>query len=341
MKKKVKVGNVVLGNGNIIIQSMTNTDTKDVQRTVDQINNLASAGAELVRISIPDKESALAVKDIVSSSPIPIIGDIHFSADPALIAIESGISKIRINPYNMSENDLKQVIHKCSQYSVPIRVGVNKGSSKRILTPKELAVSAVECSKRIEDYGLNDIVLAVKSSSVKDTVEAYRYLSELTDYPLHVGLTESGTEQSGIIKSSIAIGSLLLDGIGDTIRVSLAADPVKEVFAAKKILRAVGIDKEFVEVIACPTCARTNFDVQGVAEKVEEITKNYKKKVKIAVMGCVVNGIGESMDADFGVAGGKDKSVLFKRGEIFKTIPNSDIFSEILLYLDEEEKNNG
>lgn len=336
MKKIIKVGKVAIGDGHVSIQSMTNTLTTDVMGTTNQIISLANAGADLVRISIPDKESAIAVKRILKKSPVPIIGDIHFSADPALIAIENGIQKIRINPYNMSENDLKAVVRKCMEYHIPIRVGVNKGSSKIAHTPEGLALSALDCAKKIEDIGHDLIVLAVKSSNVSETVEAYRCLSKLTDYPLHVGLTESGTINAGTIKSAIAIGSLLLDGIGDTIRVSLAADPIREVYIAKQILRAVGIDKNFVEVIACPTCARTNFNVQEVAEKIEKLTENYSDNIKIAVMGCVVNGIGESKDADIGIAGGKEKSVLFHKGQIIKTIDNDNIYDELIQYLQKD-----
>lgn len=338
MKKKINIGNVVLGDGHIYIQSMTNTDTKDIQATINQILALEQAGAELVRVSIPDKESAYALRTITEAVNVPLIGDIHFSADPALIAIENGIQKIRINPYNMSDDDLRRVVSACKEKGVPIRVGVNKGSSKTIRSPKELAVSAVECAKKIEDLGFDRLVLAVKSSNVRETVSAYRYLRELTDYPLHVGLTESGTEDMGLIKSSVAIGSLLLDGIGDTIRVSLTANPIREIYAAKKILRAIGAETNYAEVIACPTCARTNFDVQGVAERIEEMTKYYTgKHVKIAVMGCVVNGIGESLDADIGVAGGKDKSILFQKGEIIKTIGNGEIYDEIARFLSNKQ----
>lgn len=329
MKKIINVGKVKLGDGRVVIQSMTNTITSDAEKTLAQVKRLAAAGAELVRVSVPDKESALAMKKIVEGSPVPIVADIHYSAEPALIAIENGAAKIRINPYNMSEDAVRKVVNKCAEYNVPIRVGVNKGSAKDAKTPEDLALSAVGCAKIIEDAGWDKIVLAVKSSNVRETVEAYRRLYEMTDYPLHVGLTEAGTMKSGMIKSAVAIGSLLLDGIGDTVRVSLATDPVREIYAAKRILRAVGLDKNYVEVIACPTCARTCIDVTGLSEKLEEMTENVTVPMKIAVMGCTVNGIGESKGADFGVAGGKDKSVIFKNGVIMKTVPNSDIESAI------------
>lgn len=339
MKKIINIGKVKLGAGNVVIQSMTNTITKDIESTVAQVKELANAGAELVRVSVPDKESAFALKEIVNLTPVPIIADIHYSSEPAIIAIENGVSKIRINPYNMNKKELSAVVKKCSEFSVPIRVGVNKGSAKDLKTPRELAVSALDCAHLIEDMGWDKIVLAVKSSDVRETVEAYRTLNEITDYPLHIGLTEAGTEKYGFVKSAIAIGDLLLDGIGDTIRVSLTANPVKEVYAAKQILRAIGLDKNFVEVVACPTCARTQIDVVGLAEKIEKITENYTIPIKIAVMGCTVNGIGESKGADFGVAGGKYRSVIFKNGEKLKTVNNSEIENALIELI--AEKING
>lgn len=335
MKKIVYVREIPIGDGKITVQSMTNTDTRDVNATVRQIESLAAAGADLVRVSIPDRESAFAIAEIVKNSPVPLIGDVHFSAEPALIAIDNGISKIRVNPSNLSEEGLKKVVNKCIEKNVPMRVGVNRGSGKNNLSVEELVDLTVETSKKIEKMGWDKLVLAVKTSSVPETVKAYRLLAKKTDYPLHVGLTEAGTASFGTIKSDIAIGSLLLDGIGDTIRVSLSGDPVQEVYEAKRILRAVGIDKRFVEVIACPTCARTEIDVEGLAKKIEKITANLKKPLKIAVMGCVVNGIGEGKDADFGVAGGKNTSILFKNGEIYKTVRNEEIEKELLALCEE------
>ena len=339
MKTLVNVGGVIIGGDKIVIQSMTNTSTADVDATVKQINALADVGADLVRVSVPDVESAYAIKNIVNKSKVPVIGDIHFSAKPAIIAIENGIKKIRVNPYNMSNSDIREVVKKCIEYDIPIRVGVNKGSSKNATTPKKLAESAVDCAKRIEDFGFNKLVLAVKSSNVRETIEAYRELSKITNYPLHIGLTEAGTKESGSIKSAIAIGSLLLDGIGDTIRVSLATDPVEEIYMAKKILRAVGIDKDYAEVIACPTCARTNINVEELATRVEKLTMGIDKKLKVAVMGCVVNGIGESKDADIGVAGGKDKSVIFVKGEPVTTVSNDQV-EEVLMRMIKEMIND-
>ena len=339
MKRTINVGNVILGNGNVVVQSMTNTPTTNILETVEQIKALSKAGAELVRVSIPDISSAKAIAEIVKLSPVPIIGDIHFTAEPALIAIENGISKIRINPYNMSKEDVKKVVKKCIEYNVPIRVGVNKGSAKVDVSPKILAEKAIESAKIIEDCGWDKIVLAVKSSNVKETVQAYRELAKLTNYPLHIGLTESGTVNSGSVKSAIAIGSLILDGIGDTVRVSFAGNPIDEVVYAKRILQAVGINKNFVEVIACPTCARTTIEVEKIANSIEKLTAQIEKPLKVAVMGCVVNGIGESKGADLGVAGGKDKSVIFVDSKQYAIVENSQI-EECLFKLIREKTND-
>lgn len=337
-KKIVYVKNVPIGDGNIVIQSMTNTLTTDIDNTTRQILELKDAGAQLVRVSLPDEESAKAVKNYVNLG-IPIIGDIHFSEKPALIAIENGIGKIRLNPGNMTKDGIKNTVQKCIEYNVPIRIGINKGSMGN-LSPKELANKCIDTAKNIEDLGWDKLVLAVKSSNVKETVNAYRYLSEITDYPLHIGLTEAGTKNSGFCKSLVAIGSLLLDGIGDTVRVSLSTDPVEEIYAAKRILRAAGIDKNFVEVIACPTCARTNIEVSDLAEKVEKYVDNMTFPLKIAIMGCVVNGIGEAKDADFGVAGGREISAIFRDKEILKKVPNSQIYDELLQLIEEYRLKN-
>lgn len=338
MKKIVYVKDIPIGNGKITIQSMTNTLTYDIEATKSQISALKNAGADLVRVSIPDLESANAIKELVSCG-IPLIGDIHFSEKPALIAIDNGISKIRLNPSNMSSDGIRQVVKRCIEHNIPIRVGVNKGSIGAA-TPQKLASLCMDTAHLIEDLGWDKLVLAVKTSNVRETVEAYRELSKLTDYPLHIGLTEAGTKASGECKSAVAIGSLLLDGIGDTIRVSLATDPVQEIYAAKSILRAVGIDKNFVEIIACPTCSRTQINVSELAEKVEEYTKNMSIPLKIAIMGCVVNGIGEAKEADFGIAGGKNISALFKDKKIIKHIPNDNIYQEIIKLVEEYNSKN-
>ena len=337
MKKIVYIRNIPIGDGNVTVQSMTNTKTTDVDATIDQIVRLHQAGADFVRISIPDVESAEAVDKIIQKSPVPIVGDIHYGEVPALIAIEKGIDKIRINPGNMTDKAISAVVKSCAAHNIPVRIGVNKGSSE-YKTPEELALACVDVAKKIEDMGWDRLVLAVKTSSVPETVRAYEKLSELSDYPLHVGLTEAGVGEKAIIKSAVAIGSLLLKGIGDTIRVSLAGDPVREVYAAKEILHSVGIKNDFVEIIVCPTCARTCFPVEEVAKILQKKTENINKNLKIAVMGCVVNGIGEAKDADFGVAGGKDKSVIFKGGKILLTVPNEEIIPTLLQMTESETK---
>ncbi len=329
MKKKFYIGKKLIGDGNVTVQSMTNTLTTDVEATVAQIRMLAEEGADFVRVSVPDEKSAIACKEIVKASPVPIIADIHFGDRPALIAIENGVHKIRVNPGNMSDTAIRNIVKKCAEYNVPIRVGINKGSSD-YKTPLEMAFACVDVSKKIEDMGFDKLVLAVKTSSVIETVRAYEKLYELTDYPLHIGLTESGAGEIAKTKSAVAIGSLLLRGIGDTVRVSLAGDPAEEVRYAKSILRAVGIDKNFVEIIACPTCARTCFPVEETALKLQELTKNIRRPIKIAVMGCVVNGIGEGKAADFGVAGGEKKSIIFERGEKVALINNEEILPYLL-----------
>ena len=328
MKKVIYVKDKAIGDGKITIQSMTNTKTTDVSATMKQIIALENAGADFVRISIPDVESAKAVQAL-SRCNVPLIGDIHFKHEPALIAIENGISKIRINPSNLSDEGLKAIVKKCAEYNVPIRVGVNKGSVRKDVSPQELAYLALDSAKKVEDAGWDKLILAVKTSDVSETVTAYEKLAEITEYPLHVGLTEAGTKRTGYVKSAIAIGSLLLKGIGDTIRVSLTGNPVDEIVAARQILRAVGGDKNFVEIISCPTCARTEIDVEKLAESLYDATKEIKKPLKIAVMGCVVNGVGEGKLADFGVAGGKNKSIIFQKGKILKSVDNNDIEAEI------------
>ncbi len=329
MKKTVYVGNVPIGSGKIKIQSMTNTPTRDVEKTLTQINRLADAGADLIRISIPDEKCADVVDKLVQGSPVPLIGDIHYGEKCALIAIEKGIQKIRINPGNMSDAAIVSVVKKCMEYKVPVRVGINKGSCAA-RTPEELAVACLDTAKKIEDLGWDQLVLAVKTSDVRETVAAYEYLSSLSDHPLHIGLTEAGVGEMAKLRSSVAIGSLLLKGIGDTIRVSLAGDPVEEVLFAKKLLHATDIDESYVHVVACPTCSRTCIPVEEIALQLQNITENVKKPLKIAVMGCVVNGIGEGKDADFGIAGGPEKSILFVNGEQKEVVANDRIIERLL-----------
>lgn len=331
MSKSVMVKNVQIGGGApISVQSMTDTLTRDFDATIKEINDLYAVGCDLVRLSVPDVESCKTLKKIVEVSPIPIIADVHYDYKLALGSIEAGAHKLRINPGNMPKDKLKDVARLAFERKVPIRVGVNQGSQSVKLSPKDLAGLCLDISKLLEDSGTDQLVLAVKSSNVKETVEAYRELSSLTDYPLHIGLTEAGTENLGLTKSNIAIGSLLLDGIGDTLRVSITGSPKVEVEEGRKILRAIGLDNNFVEVISCPTCARTCIQVEKYALEVEKATKNIRKPIKIAVMGCTVNGIGESKGADFGVCGGKEQSFIIQNGEIIKTLKNDEILPELL-----------
>jgi len=331
MKKTVKCGNIIIGGGSpVSVQTMTNTSTADVRATTAQIVRLHAMGADLVRVSVPDEASASAFDGIVKASPLPLIADIHFDYLLAIRAIEAGAAKIRLNPSNIGKKGLSEIVKAAKERGIPIRIGVNQGSVKGEITASGLASLAMDAAKELEDLGFFDIVLAVKSSDVRRTVDAYRELSARSDYPLHVGLTESGTPAYGAVKSSVAIGSLLMDGIGDTVRVSLSAEPETEVIAGIRILRACGLRKNFVEVIACPTCARTNIEVERIATVLEEKTAHLEKKLKIAVMGCIVNGIGESKGADFGVCGGKERSSIFKGKKIIKTVPNQMILDELL-----------
>lgn len=339
MTKGVLVKNVQIGGGApVSVQSMTDTLTSDFNATMSRILELYEAGCDIVRVSVPDEDSVKSLKRIVIESPLPIIADIHYDYKLALKSLEVGVHKLRVNPGNLKKEGIKEVAKLASELNVPIRVGVNQGSQSIRLSPNQLARLCIDTAKLMEDAGTDQLVLAVKSSSVKDTVEAYRELKKLTDYPLHVGLTEAGTENLGVTKSSVAIGSLLLDGIGDTIRVSLSGSPVREVEEGRKILRAVGLDANFVEVISCPTCARTCIQVEKYAKELENLTKNYKKPLKIAVMGCTVNGIGESKGADFGVCGGKDKSVIIKNGEVLKSIKNDEILEELIKMVETDVK---
>ncbi len=337
IKKSVFVKDIQIGGGApVSVQSMTNTDTENIAETLNCVNRLHDAGAELVRISVPSVKAAEALKEIIRLSPVPIIADVHFDPKLALLSIDAGVHKLRLNPSNIPKTALKDIARAAKERHIPIRVGVNEGSVKADCTPQKLAELCVDTAKALEDAGTDELVLAVKSSDVKKTVLAYRELDKISDYPLHIGLTEAGTENFGSVKSAIAVGALLVDGIGDTLRISLAGDPVKEVSWGIKILRAAGVRKDYIEVIACPTCARTNIDVHAYAEKVEEMTTKYNKPLKIAVMGCAVNGIGESRGAQIGVCGGKERSLLFKDGKPFKEVDNSDVLAELLRLTEEK-----
>ncbi len=341
MTKKVRIGNIVIGGGErIAVQSMTNTKTTDVEGTVKQLAALQAAGCDIARCSVPDSASADALAKIVKSTTMPIVADIHFDYRLAVKAADAGAAKIRINPGNIGDESKVGYLAKyLKERNIPIRIGVNGGSLDKkyegLPLDEAMCESALEHVALLEKHSFYDIVISVKSSDVVNTVKAYRLLSQKCDYPLHVGVTEAGIYEKGLIKSAIGIGALLCDGIGDTVRVSLTDDPVKEVYAAKEILKAVGrYEGAYAEVVSCPTCARTCIDVQGIATKIEEYARTLDKSVKIAVMGCVVNGIGESKGCDIGVAGGKDKSVIFREGKIIATVNNDEILGELKRQID-------
>ena len=348
MSRVVKVGNLLIGGGNpIVIQSMTNTTTSDVEATVNQIKKLEAAGCQMVRMTINNEEAAKAIGEIKKSVHVPLCADIHFDYKLALLAIENGIDKLRINPGNIgSDENIKAVVEKAKEKNIPIRIGVNSGSiEKHILekygkpTADGMVESAMYHINLLEKNGFNDIVVSLKASNVKMMVEAYRKISKLIDYPLHLGVTEAGTAFQGTVKSAIGIGALLVDGIGDTIRVSLTEDPVEEIKVAKEILKVLGLIEAGVEIVSCPTCGRTEIDLIGLAKKVEKEFENENRKIKIAVMGCVVNGPGEAREADYGVAGGKGVGVLFKKGQIVKKVDESEILIELKKLIMEDEKN--
>lgn len=348
MSRVVKVGNLLIGGGNlVVIQSMTNTTTSNVEATVAQIKKLESAGCQMVRMTINNEEAAKAIGEIKKRVNIPLCADIHFDYKLALLAIENGIDKLRINPGNIgSDENIKAVVEKAKERNIPIRIGVNSGSiEKHILekygkpTADGMVESAMYHINLLEKNGFEDIVISLKASNVKMMVDAYRKISKLVDYPLHLGVTEAGTAFQGTVKSAIGIGSLLVDGIGDTIRVSLTEDPVEEIKVAKEILKVLGLIDAGVEIVSCPTCGRTEIDLIGLAKKVEKEFENEKRKIKIAVMGCVVNGPGEAREADYGVAGGKGVGVLFKKGQVVKKVDESEILIELKKLIMEDMEN--
>ena len=348
MSRVVKVGNFLIGGGNpVVIQSMTNTTTSNVEATVAQIKKLESAGCQMVRMTINNEEAAKAIGEIKKRVNIPLCADIHFDYKLALLAIENGIDKLRINPGNIgSDENIKAVVEKAKERNIPIRIGVNSGSiEKHILekygkpTADGMVESAIYHINLLEKNGFEDIVISLKASNVKMMVDAYRKISKLVDYPLHLGVTEAGTAFQGTVKSAIGIGSLLVDGIGDTIRVSLTEDPVEEIKVAKEILKVLGLIDAGVEIVSCPTCGRTEIDLIGLAKKVEKEFENEKRKIKIAVMGCVVNGPGEAREADYGVAGGKGVGVLFKKGQVVKKVDESEILIELKKLIMEDMEN--
>ena len=338
--KQIKVGNVLIGGGApIVIQSMTNTDTRDAKATLKQINELYNAGCQIARCAVPDMTAAHALGEICEKSPIPVVADIHFDYRLALESIAAGVQKVRINPGNIGSDDrVKAVVDAARAKNIPIRIGVNSGSvEKEILakygspTPEALVESALYHASLLEKFDFTDICLSMKSSSVPYTMKAYQLASEKTDYPLHLGVTEAGTEYMGTIKSAAGIGGLLALGIGDTIRVSLTDDPVKEIYAAKAILKAVGLNEDGVQVVSCPTCGRTRIDLIEIAKEVEQKVAGIKgKKIKVAVMGCAVNGPGEAREADLGIAGGDGVGLIFKKGEVIKKVPQAELVNALM-----------
>ncbi|MBR2442631.1 MAG: flavodoxin-dependent (E)-4-hydroxy-3-methylbut-2-enyl-diphosphate synthase [Clostridia bacterium] len=346
--KTVSVGGVLLGGGERVkIQSMTTTKTADIEKTAAQISALEQAGCEIVRAAVADEADALAVKAVKAQIRLPFVADIHFSPKLAVMAIENGADKVRINPGNIGgAKEIAYVADCIKAHNIPVRVGSNTGSIEKGFlqkygkSAKALVESALYNVRILEKCGVKDIVVSVKASDVKLTVDSYTLLAKQCRYPLHLGVTEAGTTEAGIVKSAVGIGSLLLNGIGDTIRVSLTDDPVREVYAAKQILRACGLEKEFVEVVSCPTCGRCEWESMALASEVEKFVRSYQKQAKIAVMGCVVNGPGEAKDADLGIAGGKGSCLIFKKGEPYKKVSASDareeFFKEIKVLLDGE-----
>lgn len=336
MKKTVKIGGLTLGSGRIYVQSMLNIPADDVENSVHQATELERAGCEIIRAAVPKPENAALIAALKNAVSVPIVADIHFDYKIALACIEAGVDKVRINPGNIGGADrVKAVADACRKRGVPIRIGVNSGSLERGLlekygspTPEALVESALGHVKLLNDCNFDDIVISIKSSDVRLTIAAYRLLAEKTDYPLHLGVTEAGTERMGVLKSAVGIGSLLCDGIGDTIRVSLTADPIKEVYAAQDILRACGLGGG-AEIVSCPTCGRTKIDIISLANRVEEMLRDVDKPIKVAVMGCAVNGPGEAREADIGIAGGDGEGIIFRKGEILRKVPEDKILDEL------------
>ena len=343
ISKEIKIGNVWIGgNHPIAIQSMTNTKTEDVSATVKQILALEQAGCEIIRCAAPTMEAAKALADIKKQIHIPLVADIHFDYRLAIAAMENGADKVRINPGNIGSTEkIKAVVDVARDRNIPLRVGVNSGSLEKHLiekyggvTAEGLVESALHQAELIEDMGYDNLVISIKSSDVLMCVKAHELIAEKTRYPLHVGITESGTVTSGNIKSSIGLSLILGQGIGDTIRVSLTADPVEEIASAKQILKTLGLRKGGIEVVSCPTCGRTRIDLIGLAKQVEELVKNYPLDIKVAVMGCVVNGPGEAREADLGVAGGIGEGLLIKKGEVLRKVKEEELLSELKAELD-------
>ena len=349
--RQVKVGKIAIGaDAPITVQSMLNTATTDVEGCIAQIKELTDAGCDLVRLAVPDENSAVAFGEIAKRTKLPLIADIHYNYKLAHLALDNGAKKIRMNPGNMRDfNQIKELARRMSAEGVPVRVGVNGGSLhpdyKNMKEADALVASALECANVFESCGLKDIVIAIKDSDVLTMTEANRKLASACDYPLHLGVTEAGTMRSGLIKSALGIGTLLQEGIGDTIRISLSAPPVEEVLAGKTLLHTLGLRRNCVEVVSCPTCARTEIDVEKLANAVERATAHINVPLKISVMGCPLNGIGEGEHSNLGVAGGKEKSVILKDGKIFETVSSDLLMPHFMMlldeYIEEYSKNKG
>lgn len=335
--KEISIGNVKIGNNNpISVQSMCNTDTRDIEATTRQIKELADAGCELVRLAVLNKDAAEAIKELVKISPVPLIADIHFDYRLAIQCINNGISALRLNPGNIGKREnVEKVVTLAKQQNIPIRIGVNAGSLEKDLLDKDIPLhekmveSAMKHIQILEDLDFDNIKVSLKSSDVLTTIEAYRLMAQKVEYPLHLGVTEAGTLKGGLIKSSVGLGTLLAEGIGDTIRVSLTENPVEEVFAGYEILKSLKLRQRGVNFVSCPTCGRTQIDLIGLAKKVEARFKNLDKNITIATMGCVVNGPGEARHADFGIAGGINEGYVFKKGEIVARVPESELLDKL------------
>lgn len=342
--RKIKIGNKTFigGDSRITVQSMTNTDTRDIKSTVNQIRNLEIAGCDIIRCAVPDMEAAKAIGEIAKQISIPLVADIHFDYKLALESIKNGVSALRINPGNIGSIErVKMVAEACNDKNIPIRIGVNSGSLEKELLakygkpcPEALVESALKSADILEKMNFRDIVISIKSSDVQTMINSYRLMSEKSDYPLHLGVTESGTPWRGTIKSSVGIGTLLAEGIGDTIRVSLTGDPVEEIKVGNEILKALGIKKGGIEFVSCPTCGRTQIDLIRIAKEIEDKLSSCKKDIKVAIMGCVVNGPGEAREADIGIAGGKGEGIIFKKGEILKKVKEEDLVQELMKEID-------
>ncbi|QNU68865.1 flavodoxin-dependent (E)-4-hydroxy-3-methylbut-2-enyl-diphosphate synthase [Ruminiclostridium herbifermentans] len=342
--KKIRIGDIFIGgDASISVQSMTNTDTRDVKSTIEQIKRLEDVGCDIIRVAVPDAEAASAVREIKKAIKIPLVADIHFDYRLAIECIKNGVDKIRLNPGNIGGQDRVRIVaDMAKERQIPIRIGVNSGSvEKSILqkyggvTPEGMVESALAHAEMLEKVNFDDIIISIKASSVPMTIAAYRLLSQKSPYPIHIGVTEAGTIYKGTIKSSVGIGCLIAEGIGDTLRVSLTGDPVEEVRVGKQILKSLGIITSGIEVVSCPTCGRTKIDLVAIANLLEPILDKLNKNIKVAIMGCAVNGPGEARDADIGIAGGINEALLFKKGKIIRKIPQEKIVDELIKEINE------